>query len=1536
MLSARTYTIQNNPAALKITKDGKYDVIDYQDQLNLSSLSPEAGAPDLPIYLYRIQLPPKTTLFSFSVVSTKEQRLDGNYLPRPRQPLWSQESSDKKIKADLKLYGQAQVPLRFLGVKYFNGRAIAHFAVSPVRYEQSTQTLYFIKRMELSIQTAAQSNDIVHPFLQQDGQNNLRLFSNNIKATVQSAGPVAPIDLSAEVLSSGIIDRYVIVTTEALKDALQPLADWKIRRGVPTVIRTVSWIRQNFPQGVDEAETIRNFLRWTYQKRGTKYVLLAGDTGQVPTRIITTGGFTFGTDYYYAGLDGNWNANENAVFGEAKSADHASDNVDGYAELYVSRIPVHNSEEVQRFIKKLFKYEKLNTIDPYEAYPANVLYSGANLSRVNDGRDLIMKNIDPMINPSFTRRLITQSGEIGSSPQIPWEELNSDYGIIFTESHGTYNRIRPGAKGSYIYSYQLDNLTNSQPAIWYIASCYTNAISRRTFSEVYMNSKNGGGVAYIGNSSFEYPFSGITLEKKFFDLAFNLNRFHLSEAHFLSRYPFLGYLNWEGPSRIIVFSTVVLGDAEMPIWTSKPQPLNVTHRFALIGDSRYLNVTVENADTHNPLKDAVVTFYKKGKIYRIKYTDPLGQVQFAANNIPADSVYLTVSKHNYKPSEELLRHLNSENVKQLSLSAFDIKDLSGTLLSFCETGQQTHLYLSLKNSGSEELPSTVQVQLQSLNPDVKLGRHSLALTSSLPAQSGVQLGPWPMNISAKFPTDTTVLVKAVFKDGNYPIGQADITFPVYLPHLNLGQVWSDTSVKDSVGSNNVFIRLINNGKGRAEDVRVQLTAIDSTVAVFYGNQTYGTIAGGAATVNQQPFLIRHNQPLATLSFQVLVTWGRSYQRIFKVNFKQPQAPQHLAFEPVNGQSVALTWRVSNSADVLGYEILRREKGGTSFEPVNDEPVLNSGYFIDDQLKADHTYEYTIQTVDSSGNRSISGDTISAWPTLPYQTNFPAYLENKAIGAENNGVLSYDLDGDGRCEIIASGGWGILNIYNAQGELLSQTDLGEGKLLQPAAGNVIGNADPEIVVSSSVEGALGNSVSVLDAAGNLLYSQTLGYNAPTAALLKDLDHDGLAEVMVLTHSCNAPQPPKDSRLFIWKITPAGFESFPGWPAEGYIFNDAVCLGMPAAADMNHSDKVSVVVSTYRSKLYLFNPTDSSRAVWVKNLTGYLNAPVSLADVNKDGSLDIVIAAIHADKLYVLDRNGDPLPGWEDGKSVEVTDPWGHASPAIIGNLDDDPYLEIVYVGRQHVYVFKQDGSLLDGWPVAVDNGNSFYVTHELMSPSNMPVLADLNQDGHQEIVFLTAFGMLHAFDATGKDIYGFPINTHNDQVQGQSPLVDDIDRDGDLEALLIDQEGILRVWDAPYSYSGSTTLSWNQPFANAAHTGELDTIKLEAISAIGHKNRLPKSFSLEQNYPNPFNPSTTVRWQLAENSRVELSIYNILGQKIRKLFSGRQAAGRHSINWDGRNASGQRMASGIYIYRLNVCSQSGAALYSNSKKMLLVK
>ena len=104
-----------------------------------------------------------------------------------------------------------------------------------------------------------------------------------------------------------------------------------------------------------------------------------------------------------------------------------------------------------------------------------------------------------------------------------------------------------------------------------------------------------------------------------------------------------------------------------------------------------------------------------------------------------------------------------------------------------------------------------------------------------------------------------------------------------------------------------------------------------------------------------------------------------------------------------------------------------------------------------------------------------------------------------------------------------------------------------------------------------------------------------------------------------------------------------------------------------------------------------------------------------------------------------------------------------------------------------------------------------------------------------------------------------------------------------------------------------------------------------MSTSVEEGEAPNAFALHANFPNPFNPTTTISYDLERAGQVALEIYDTLGQRVTSLFSGTQAAGNHAYAWDGRDARGNVVSSGVYFYRLTLDGN-----FSQSRVMTLLK
>jgi len=144
------------------------------------------------------------------------------------------------------------------------------------------------------------------------------------------------------------------------------------------------------------------------------------------------------------------------------------------------------------------------------------------------------------------------------------------------------------------------------------------------------------------------------------------------------------------------------------------------------------------------------------------------------------------------------------------------------------------------------------------------------------------------------------------------------------------------------------------------------------------------------------------------------------------------------------------------------------------------------------------------------------------------------------------------------------------------------------------------------------------------------------------------------------------------------------------------------------------------------------------------------------------------------------------------------------------------------------------------------------------------------------------------------------------------------------------------WPLPmdFTYSTSsvayTASAWGLPVGDLNHfpdaLAQWGTLSTDSDDAMF----TPSKFALAQNYPNPFNPTTEISFTMDKASDVNLTIYNMLGQKVRVLENAYLSEGTHAYTWNGQDELGQSVSTGVYLYTLTGGEQT------ISKKMALMK
>ena len=239
--------------------------------------------------------------------------------------------------------------------------------------------------------------------------------------------------------------------------------------------------------------------------------------------------------------------------------------------------------------------------------------------------------------------------------------------------------------------------------------------------------------------------------------------------------------------------------------------------------------------------------------------------------------------------------------------------------------------------------------------------------------------------------------------------------------------------------------------------------------------------------------------------------------------------------------------------------------------------------------------------------------------------------------------------------------------------------------------------------------------------------------------------------------------------------------------------------------------------------------------------------------------------------------------------------------LIADLDGDGAVELVGTPERNLYLGFSIGNTYHGlalWHVDASGGVE---RHTLLGPQVLVpfaymggvITSDLTGDGLLDLAVINIdVTMGPALIVLVGQRDGLPVVEGHYPLpgMGRSLLAGDVNGDGatDLVVLGRSQRG-----------EGGAFVFLNQGVPATAIVAETTTT--------------PTAFALGANYPNPFNPVTTIPVSMAAGAgEVDSTIYNVLGQPVRRVWNGSLAAGEHRLAWDGRDAEGQPVAAGVYM------------------------
>jgi hypothetical protein len=455
---------------------------------------------------------------------------------------------------------------------------------------------------------------------------------------------------AAAQLVPGPAEGYLIITTDALANEFQPFAVWKRQLGLPTTVKTIEELRSDYPAAADDAERMRLWIRAQYTGPGARWVLLGGTAALVPTRYAHTqflGGASIPTDLYFSCLDGSWNADGDALWGEGyASASDPGDDVDLGPEVWVGRAPVTNPAEAHAFVVRSMQaaVEPAQPRPPRALLAAEVLFpqawspgdpvslDGAQLAeellpRLTAGgfasRRLYENHLDPQWTPG--------SEPLGRQAFLDAFDDGQDLVLVFDAQTQT----ELGMGGSEVVSVSdVEALTNTIPLSHvYLWGGEGPLGPDSPIGPAFFHSPGvspGGAATVVGLTQLAFPTALRSYEDEYFRLLIDEDVRALGETLGRTRLPFVPFSTFDGVNRWTQMSLEMFGDPQLSL------PRRAAHALALaapqtigIGEG---GIPVHVTEDGIARPGVVVTAYREAEGIATATTDAEGDavVPFAA------------------------------------------------------------------------------------------------------------------------------------------------------------------------------------------------------------------------------------------------------------------------------------------------------------------------------------------------------------------------------------------------------------------------------------------------------------------------------------------------------------------------------------------------------------------------------------------------------------------------------------------------------------------------------------------------------------------------------------------------------------------------------------------------------------------------------------------------------------------------------------------------------------------------------------------
>ncbi len=619
---------------------------------------------------------------------------------------------------------------------------------------------------------------------------------------------------------------YLIITPDGLINDVLPLAYWKERKGWTVEVRTLS-------QTGSTANEIRNYIANAYNTWTPRpeYVLLIGDVNYIPAASSSPSL----TDHPYTMISSG----------------------DFFSDLLIGRLPAASASELNTMVAKIIGYET----DPYmtsTTWFKRALMVGANQPGFMT---------TPIPTKRWTRDRLLEYGfntvDTVFHPMPSSSISNSiDQGVIFVN----YRSGEGDPNGWPWPDFRNDdiNALNNGRMLPIVTSitCFTGHFGYGTcFGEAWLRAGSAGNqrgaVGFFGSSSpsthsrwnncLDYGIYWAFAREDIAELGPGLYR---GKMEVYTNFP--GDTTVSSGSGFYFHSYNLLGDPSMSVWTDIPDSFLVTHSASMSVGASSFSVQVSNSSSQ-PVENAMVSLYKANEVKEISFTDAGGNADFNFTTSTQDTLFVTVTEHNYKP----YRGHCLVNNSSVYVGYYDhtINDPSGNNNGQVNPGETIELGVTLKNYGNSTAATSVSARLTTDDPLV-------TVTDSLKSYGSISPGATAATSSFVFNVSTGAQNGHILKfDLEITSNQGNWSGSVWIDVLAPEFLYQWDQVID--GGNGVLepgetadyiISIQNIGQLNGSNISAVLRSINPGVVVTDSIGSFGNIAlGDSATNNSNRF-----------------------------------------------------------------------------------------------------------------------------------------------------------------------------------------------------------------------------------------------------------------------------------------------------------------------------------------------------------------------------------------------------------------------------------------------------------------------------------------------------------------------------------------------------------------------------------------------------------------------------------------------------------------------------------------------------------